>query len=75
MHLQPSEPGWLDMGLGVPLLDCSRAERELGLRPAHPAGATLLELLEGMHAGAGAPTPPLAPARRRGSAAAEAAGA
>ena len=27
---QPSEPGWLDMALAVPLLDSTRARTELG---------------------------------------------
>jgi UDP-glucose 4-epimerase len=61
LHLQPSEPGWLDMGLGVPLMDTTRARRELGWEPARSAGEALLELLEGMHDAAGLPTPPLDP--------------
>lgn len=30
LRLQPSPPGWLDMALGVPLMDVSRATSELG---------------------------------------------
>jgi UDP-glucose 4-epimerase len=61
-RLQPSEPGWLDMGLSVPLMDTSRARDELGWTPRHGADDALLELLDGMRAGAGHPTPPLDPA-------------
>ena len=61
-HLQPTPPGWLDLGLRVPLLDVSLARRELGWEPRHDAGEALLELLNGLREGAGAPTPPLDPA-------------
>jgi UDP-glucose 4-epimerase len=59
LRLQPSEPGWLDMGLNVPVMDCSRAERELGWRPRHSAADALRDLLAGMREGAGLDTPPL----------------
>ncbi len=61
LRLQPSPPGWLDLALGVPVMDVSRARRELGFAPARGAGEALLELLEGMRRGDGIPTPPLAP--------------
>jgi UDP-glucose 4-epimerase len=61
LHLQPSEPGWLDMGLAVPLMDTSRAQRELGWRPRHGADEALRELLAGIRERAGLDTPPLAP--------------
>jgi UDP-glucose 4-epimerase len=38
-----------------------RARNELGWEPRHTAGEALLELLEGLHDGAGLPTPPLDP--------------
>jgi nucleoside-diphosphate-sugar epimerase len=60
LRLQPTPEGWLDMGLGTPLLDSTRIRRELGWTPRHTAGEALLELLHGFHDGAGAPTPPLA---------------
>jgi nucleoside-diphosphate-sugar epimerase len=60
LRLQPSEPGWLDMGLGVPLIDSSRAQTELGWSPLHGALDTLKELLAGMREGADGETPPLA---------------
>jgi nucleoside-diphosphate-sugar epimerase len=62
LHLQPTPPGWLDLALAVPLLDTTRARSELGWTPRHRADAALLELIEGMREGAGAPTPPLDPA-------------
>jgi UDP-glucose 4-epimerase len=61
LRLQPSEPGWLDMGLAVPLLDVSRARDELGWTPLHDAGEALTELLNGIRERAGIDTPPLAP--------------
>jgi UDP-glucose 4-epimerase len=60
LRLQPSEPGWLDMGLAVPLMDCARAHAELGWRPRISALATLEELLSGMRTGTDLNTPPLA---------------
>ena len=60
-RLQPSPPGWLDMALEVPLMSSSRAAEELGWRPRTTADQALLELLDGMRAGAGIATPPLAP--------------
>lgn len=61
LRLQPSPAGWLDMALGVPLMDVSRAERELGWTATRSAGDALLELLDGMRRGDGIGTAPLAP--------------
>jgi nucleoside-diphosphate-sugar epimerase len=61
LRLQPTPPGWVDMALGVPLMDCSRARAVLGWTPRVGADQALLELGAGLRAGAGAPTPPLAP--------------
>ncbi len=61
LRLQPSPPGWIDLALGVPLMDTGRAQRELGWTPSIGADAALLELLDGLRDGAGFPTPPLAP--------------
>lgn len=60
LRLQPSEPGWLDMGLGVPVMDCGRAARELGWEPRWSATVALEDLLAGLRAGADFDTPPLA---------------
>jgi UDP-glucose 4-epimerase len=59
--LQPTPPGWLDMGLGAPLMDSTRAREELGWAPRHSAGDALLELLDGLRRSAGLDTPPLDP--------------
>jgi len=61
LHLQPTPVGWVDMGLGVPLLDWTRAREELGWEPRWSSGDALRELLQGMAEGAGAETPPLSP--------------
>jgi UDP-glucose 4-epimerase len=60
-RLQPTPAGWLDMGLGVPLMDSSRARTELGWAPRHSAGEALLELLDGLRRSTGFETPPLDP--------------
>jgi nucleoside-diphosphate-sugar epimerase len=59
-RLQPTPPGWLDMGLGVPLMDSTRAREELGWAPRHRASDALLELVGGLRRSAGFDTPPLA---------------
>jgi nucleoside-diphosphate-sugar epimerase len=61
LHLQPSEPGWLDMALGVPLMDTSRARAELGWSETRSSLAAFAELLDGLREGAGLETPPLQP--------------
>lgn len=59
-RLQPSEPGWVDMALAVPLLDSTRARRELDWEPTRTGTETLLELIDAMRRGADYATPPLA---------------
>jgi nucleoside-diphosphate-sugar epimerase len=61
LHLQPSEPGWLDMALAVPLMDTSRARAELGWSETRSSLAAFAELLDGLREGAGLETPPLEP--------------
>jgi UDP-glucose 4-epimerase len=61
-RLQPTPEGWLDMGLAVPVMDSSRIRTELGWEPKSTSGEALVELLEGIREGAGAPTAPLDPA-------------
>lgn len=61
LRLQPSEPGWVDMALSVPVMDCARAHEQLGWRPRRTSVEALRELLEGVRDGAGIDTPPLAP--------------
>jgi nucleoside-diphosphate-sugar epimerase len=60
-RLQPTSPGWVDMGLGVPIMDTTRIRTELGWEPRHTAVEAFLELFEGMRESAGYDTPPLAP--------------
>jgi UDP-glucose 4-epimerase len=61
LRLQPTRTGWLDLALSVPLLDTTRAREELGWTPRWDAGEALVELLDGLHDGAGVRTPPLDP--------------
>jgi UDP-glucose 4-epimerase len=61
LRLQPTPPGWLDMGMSVPVMDSGRIRRELGWEPRRTADDALLELIDGMRERAGAPTPPLDP--------------
>ncbi len=60
MRLQPTPAGWVDLALGVPLLDTTRAREELGFEPTRSSGEAFLELLDGMRERAGLDTPPLA---------------
>jgi UDP-glucose 4-epimerase len=61
LRLQPTPPGWVDLALGVPLMDTTRARRELGWKPSRSAVEAFEELFDGLREGAGAPTPPLDP--------------
>jgi len=63
-RLQPTPPGWLDMGLSVPLMDTTRAREELGWEPRHSSLAAIQDVLTGIAEAEGEPTPPLEPARR-----------
>ena len=59
VRLQPTPPGWVDMGLAVPVMDTTRARTELGWSPTRTSTQALLELLEGMRDSASVDTPPL----------------
>jgi UDP-glucose 4-epimerase len=61
LRLQPSEPGWVDMGLSVPVMDWSRAREVLGWEPRRTSVEALRELIDGIRENAGLDTPPLAP--------------
>ena len=61
LRLQPSPEGWVDMALGVPVMDTSRIRDELGWEAKKSSGDALLELLSGMRRGDGTDTPPLKP--------------
>lgn len=60
----PVGPGWLDMALAAPLLDTSRAERELDWRPTRSGVDAVRDLVAGIAAGAGTASPPLRPRHR-----------
>jgi nucleoside-diphosphate-sugar epimerase len=60
-RLQPSEPGWVDMALAVPVMDVSRARRELGWSPQRTSVEALHDLLRGIRESEGLDTPPLDP--------------
>jgi UDP-glucose 4-epimerase len=64
LRLQPTPPGWLDMGLNVPLMDTARAHEELGWEPRHTATEAIRDVLSGIADAEGEPTPPLEAARR-----------
>lgn len=61
LHLQPADPGWIDMALGVPLMDAARAREELGWAPRTTSLEALDELLRGLRECRGMRTPPLDP--------------
>jgi nucleoside-diphosphate-sugar epimerase len=61
-RLQPIDRGWLDMAFTVPLLDCSRAERELDWHPQWSSTAALADVLHGVAKQSHTDSPPL---RRR----------
>lgn len=62
LRLQPTPPGWVDMGLESPLMSSARARGELGWEPRRSAGEAIREVLEGMASARGVGTPPLDPA-------------
>jgi UDP-glucose 4-epimerase len=59
LRLHPVSPGWLDLALGVPLMDTGRARRELGWEPRRGALDAVRDLMEGLRGGADLDTPPL----------------
>jgi UDP-glucose 4-epimerase len=61
-RLQHIDRGWLDMAFTVPLLDCSRASRELGWVPQWSSTDALADLLDGVEHRIYTDSPPL---RRR----------
>jgi UDP-glucose 4-epimerase len=60
-RLAPADPKLLDLFLDLPLMDAGRARSELGWSPQRSATDAVAEVLEGIAAGAGGATPPLAP--------------
>ncbi len=60
-HLQPTDPGWLDLGTSGLVMDVSRARTELGWSPEHSADDTVREVVAAMGRGQGRDTPVLRP--------------
>jgi nucleoside-diphosphate-sugar epimerase len=61
LHLQPTDPGWVDIARYGPLMDCTRATTVLGWAPQHDAGEALVATVDGIAAGRGGRTPVLQP--------------
>jgi UDP-glucose 4-epimerase len=60
LHLQQSDPGWLDIATNVPVMSTRRARSELEWTPRHTATDALREVLDGLADGARLPaSPPL----------------
>ena len=59
-HVQPTPPGWVDLAVGVPVMDTTRARQELGWEATRTSGQALLELLDALADRAYGPTPALA---------------
>ena len=60
-RLQQVDPGWLDLGFASPLLDSSRASRELGWSPSADGVSVFREIVAGMRDSASGDTPVLRP--------------
>ena len=66
-HLQPTDAGWLDLGLSVPLMRTDRAQSELDWKPAHRTADFLPAFVEALAIGAGSEGPLLYPRRGHAS--------
>ncbi|SCX60983.1 Nucleoside-diphosphate-sugar epimerase [Klenkia marina] len=60
-RLVPTEPGWLDLGLGVPALDTTRAREVLGWSPRHRGDHLLADFVAALGRGDGGQGPLLQP--------------
>lgn len=64
VRLQPTDPGWVEMAAGAPVMDTSRARRILGWEAKISSIDAVREVLEGMGKGKGVgPSPALKPRR------------
>ena len=61
LHLQPTDPGWVDLAASAPVMDTSRARDELGWVAHQDARAALAEILTGIGKGSGTASPVMAP--------------
>jgi nucleoside-diphosphate-sugar epimerase len=63
-RLLASDPGWVDMAAGAPIMDTSRARAELGWSPGTDSLDAIRSVLDGLGRGDGVGgSPPLAPRR------------
>ena len=62
-HLQPTDPGWIDLAASAPVMSTQRARDELTWEPRHDARSALADVLAGMGAGAGTASAVMAPRR------------
>ncbi|WP_127130187.1 NAD-dependent epimerase/dehydratase family protein [Georgenia sp. SYP-B2076] len=60
-RLLASDAGWLDMAVGVPVMDTTRVRTVLGWTPRHSAEQTLREMLLGMVERRGTASSPMRP--------------
>jgi len=60
-RLQPTDPGWLDLAMSVPLMRTQRAHDVLGWTAAHSLPDTLREFVDSLRRGAGGDGPLLYP--------------
>ncbi len=61
LHLQPTDPGWVDIGTLGPVMDTTRARRDLGWIPRRSAGDALVETVDAMGSGTGSASAVLRP--------------
>jgi nucleoside-diphosphate-sugar epimerase len=59
LRLQPTDVGWVDLALGVPLMSTEKARRDLNWRPTIDARDAVIEAIEGIRTAAGGPSPVL----------------
>lgn len=57
--LQRTDPGWIDMAAGAPLMDTSRAREVLGWQPTRSSLRAFQDVLDGLSERAGLPASPL----------------
>jgi UDP-glucose 4-epimerase len=64
-RLQPTDGGWIDLGLSVPLMTTEHARDSLGWTPTHTLPEILRSFTDALRNGAGGTGPLLYPRRRR----------
>lgn len=63
LRLLPTDPGWLDMAMGAPLMSTDRARTLLHWEPQHSAADSLADLLHGLASMDGLASPPMRASR------------